>query len=72
MDLVALWYLDQPVFELLLQAVPKHDLTSRVQSDEGCKNQDVAAFMVSERAMDHNSNITHRSVHNHKQIIYQC
>lgn len=56
------------VFDAFQSAVEKFGLPSRVRSDKGKENTDVAWFMLSHplRGLDRGSHITGRSVHNQR------
>ncbi len=52
------------VYELFLLAVQKHQLPSRVRSDQGTENVLVAQHMIEKRGAERHSMITGSSVHN--------
>ncbi len=52
------------VYELFLSAVQKHQLPSRVRSDQGTENVLVAQHMIEKRGAERHSMITASSVHN--------
>ncbi|KAL0195120.1 hypothetical protein M9458_008692, partial [Cirrhinus mrigala] len=52
------------VLKNFIEAVNQFGSPSRVQSDKGQENVDVAHFMVSNRGENRHSHITGRSVHN--------
>ncbi|KAL7369439.1 hypothetical protein ABVT39_015229 [Epinephelus coioides] len=54
------------VFRSFIAAVEQYGLPSRVRSDKGGENADVAEFMIRSRGTDRNSHITGRSVHNQR------
>nr|XP_046256031.1 uncharacterized protein LOC124065051 [Scatophagus argus] len=54
------------VLESFKTAVEQYGLPSRVRSDKGGENADVAEFMIRSRGTDRNSHITGRSVHNQR------
>ncbi len=54
------------VYQLFLSAVEKHQLPSRVRSDEGGENILVAQHMIESRGADRRSMITGSSVHNQR------
>ena len=54
------------VYELFLSAVQKHNLPSRVRSDEGQENIMVARHMIEKRGSHRRSMITGCSVHNQR------
>ena len=56
------------VFESFRSAVEEYGLPSRVRSDKGGENVDVAHFIVSQRGPNHSSDITGRSVHNQRYL----
>ncbi|KAG9261338.1 hypothetical protein AMEX_G26349 [Astyanax mexicanus] len=51
---------------LFQQSVDKYGIPSRVRSDKGGENRDVASFMISTRGMNRSSHIAGRSVHNQR------
>ncbi len=54
------------VYELFLLAVQKHQLPSRVRSDQGTENVLVAQHMIEKRGAERHSMITGSSVHNQR------
>uniref|UniRef100_A0AAV2MJB3 Integrase catalytic domain-containing protein n=1 Tax=Knipowitschia caucasica TaxID=637954 RepID=A0AAV2MJB3_KNICA len=54
------------VLQSFFAAVEQYGLPSRVRSDKGGENADVAEFMIRSRGTDRNSHITGRSVHNQR------
>uniref|UniRef100_A0AAQ4NS62 Integrase catalytic domain-containing protein n=1 Tax=Gasterosteus aculeatus aculeatus TaxID=481459 RepID=A0AAQ4NS62_GASAC len=54
------------VLRSFIAAVEQYGLPSRVRSDKGGENADVAEFMIRSRGTDRNSHITGRSVHNQR------
>ncbi|KAL2076327.1 hypothetical protein ACEWY4_028079 [Coilia grayii] len=54
------------VLESFLGAVQQYGIPSRVRSDKGRENIEVASFMVENRGPNRNSHITGRSVHNQR------
>lgn len=54
------------VLDAFLGAVSQYGLPSRVRSDKGGENIEVAQFMVQNRGENRNSHITGRSVHNQR------
>ncbi|XP_039870712.1 uncharacterized protein LOC120723360 [Simochromis diagramma] len=54
------------VLESFIAAVEQYGLPSRVRSDKGGENADVAEFMIRSRGTNRNSHITGRSVHNQR------
>ncbi|XP_062304625.1 uncharacterized protein LOC134009010 isoform X2 [Osmerus eperlanus] len=54
------------VLESFIGGINKFGLPSRVRSDKGGENIDVAQFMVEHRGENRNSHITGRSVHNQR------
>ena len=58
------------VLESFLGAINKFGLPSRVRSDKGGENIEVASFMVEHRGQNRNSHITGRSVHNWWFVFY--
>ena len=54
------------VYELFLSAVQKHQLPSRVRSDQGTENVLVAQHMIERRGAVRRSMITGSSVHNQR------
>ncbi|XP_060754200.1 uncharacterized protein LOC132864798 isoform X2 [Neoarius graeffei] len=54
------------VLRSFMTAVEQYGLPSRVRSDKGGENADVAEFMIRSRGADRNSHITGRSVHNQR------
>ncbi|XP_030219379.1 uncharacterized protein LOC115548716 isoform X1 [Gadus morhua] len=56
----------QTVLQSFIAAAEQYGLPSRVRSDKGGENADVAEFMIRSRGTDRNSHITGRSVHNQR------
>lgn len=54
------------MLESFVGAVERFGLPSRVRSDKGGENIEVAHFMVERRGENRNSHITGRSVHNQR------
>ncbi|KAG9261339.1 hypothetical protein AMEX_G26352 [Astyanax mexicanus] len=54
------------VYKHFWQATQKYGIPSRVRSDKGGENRDVASFMISTRGMNRSSHIAGRSVHNQR------
>lgn len=54
------------VLQSFMNAVEQYGLPSRVRSDKGGENADVAEFMIRNRGTDRSSHITGRSVHNQR------
>ncbi|XP_072563413.1 uncharacterized protein [Paramormyrops kingsleyae] len=54
------------VLQSFMEAVEQYGLPSRVRSDKGGENADVAEFMIRNRGTDRNNHITGRSVHNQR------
>lgn len=54
------------VFDLFHEAVSKYGVPSRVRSDRGGENIDVAKFMIEYRGIDRASHIAGKSVHNQR------
>ncbi|XP_060921893.1 uncharacterized protein LOC132995765 [Labrus mixtus] len=54
------------VLQSFINAVQQYGLPSRVRSDKGRENSDVAEFMIRSRGTNRNSHITGRSVHNQR------
>lgn len=54
------------VYELFISAVEKHQLPSRVRSDQGTENIMVAQHMLEKRGSERHSMITGSSVHNQR------
>lgn len=54
------------VLQSFIAAVEQYGLPSRVRSDKGGENADVAEFMIRSRGANRNSHITGRSVHNQR------
>lgn len=54
------------VLQSFIAAVEQYGLSSRVRSDKGGKNSNVAQFMIRSRGYNRNSHITGRSVHNQR------
>ena len=54
------------VYDLFVAAVAKHQLPSRVRSDQGTENILVAQYMLEKRGADRHSMITGCSVHNQR------
>lgn len=56
------------VLRSFLEAVEMYGVPSRVRSDKGGENVEVARFMVSTRGTNRNSHLTGRSTHNQRLI----
>uniref|UniRef100_A0A3Q3EV71 Integrase catalytic domain-containing protein n=1 Tax=Labrus bergylta TaxID=56723 RepID=A0A3Q3EV71_9LABR len=54
------------VLQSFINAVQQYGLPSRVRSDKGRENSDVAEFTIRSRGTNRNSHITGRSVHNQR------
>ena len=54
------------VYDLFVAAVDKHQLPSRVRSDQGTENIQVAQYMLEKRGAERHSMITGCSVHNQR------
>lgn len=72
MDSVSYWFnvagnnRASTVLDSFLAAVEQYGLSSRVRSDKGVENADVAEFTIRSRGTNRNSHITGRSVHNER------
>ncbi|XP_049334153.1 uncharacterized protein LOC125801446 [Astyanax mexicanus] len=65
------------VYKHFWQATQKYGIPSRVRSDKGGENRDVASFMISTSGMNRSSHIAGRSVHNQRierlwRDVYLC
>ena len=65
------------VLQLFQKATAEYFVPSRVRSDRGVENYDVARFMLQERGFDRGSFITGSSVHNQRierlwRDVFQC
>ena len=54
------------VFTLFQEAIAKYGVPSRIRSDRGGENIDVAKFMIENRGLNRGSHIAGKSVHNQK------